>query len=338
MRISAFIIVTAIAAQPPSGQTTVAWRDPSPHEAQLVAVEKDVQLEVLDWGGTGTAVVLLAGSGHSAHVYDDFAPKLAAFGHIYGVTRRGWGQSSQPQSGYDTQRLTDDLVAVLDFLKLSTVVLVGHSAAGHEMTTLARQHPRRVAGLVYLDALGDSDSDPVLEPEWLAMERTLPPPAPRPACPQDRSSFAAFRASRECAMGFPLPEGEWRNTFNTNGDGSMGAFKTPQALHRAMGAGHQAPRNYDGISTRVLALFEFPRTSLDQLRPEDPQPRTEEERALVVRFAGLTKQIVDRASSKLTRSVPGARLVDLPGAGHYVFATKEREVLEELSAFLRPAP
>jgi pimeloyl-ACP methyl ester carboxylesterase len=39
-------------------------------------VESGVRLEVLDWGGTGRAVVLLAGSGNTGHVYDDLAPSL----------------------------------------------------------------------------------------------------------------------------------------------------------------------------------------------------------------------------------------------------------------------
>src|ERR1700676_3533211 len=34
---------------------TPAWQDPSGHQAQFVTVEKDVRLEVLDWGGTGRA-------------------------------------------------------------------------------------------------------------------------------------------------------------------------------------------------------------------------------------------------------------------------------------------
>ena len=38
-----------------------------------------------------------------------------------------------------------------------------------------------------------------------------------------------------------------------------------------MGAGDQAPRDYTNVRGPVLALFEFPRTSLDQLRAEDPQ-------------------------------------------------------------------
>src|SRR5262245_20809652 len=90
--------------------TPVAWQDPSPHRVQHVSVEEGVQLEVLDWGGTGRAVVLLAGSGNTAHVFDDFAPDLTDCCHVYGITRRGFGTSSQPASGYDDQRLAEDIL------------------------------------------------------------------------------------------------------------------------------------------------------------------------------------------------------------------------------------
>src|SRR6266545_1163080 len=49
------------------------WRDPSAHAVKLVTVDTDVQLEVLDWGGSGPALVLLSGLGGTAHQYDDFA-------------------------------------------------------------------------------------------------------------------------------------------------------------------------------------------------------------------------------------------------------------------------
>jgi hypothetical protein len=39
----------------------VEWKDGSPHAATLIPVDDDVQLEVLDWGGSGPAIVLLAG-------------------------------------------------------------------------------------------------------------------------------------------------------------------------------------------------------------------------------------------------------------------------------------
>ena len=55
-----------------------------------------MKLEVLDWGGSGRGLVLLAGLGSTAHVYDDFAPKLTSEYHVYGITRRGFGASSAP--------------------------------------------------------------------------------------------------------------------------------------------------------------------------------------------------------------------------------------------------
>jgi len=38
-----------------------AWLDPSPHRTQFIAVENNIKLEVLDWGGSGRPLVLLAG-------------------------------------------------------------------------------------------------------------------------------------------------------------------------------------------------------------------------------------------------------------------------------------
>jgi non-heme chloroperoxidase len=101
------------------------WRDPSKHRVEFVTVEPGVRLEVLDWGGSGRPLVLLTGSGNTAHVFDDFAGKLTGLAHVYGITRRGFGASSHPESGYTDQRLADDVLQVLDSLKLVAPVLVG---------------------------------------------------------------------------------------------------------------------------------------------------------------------------------------------------------------------
>src|SRR6187549_3864243 len=71
-----------------------AWRDPAPHRDQFITVDKDVLLEVLDFGGSGRPLVLLAGLGNTAHTFDRFAPKLADQFHVYAITRRGHGASS----------------------------------------------------------------------------------------------------------------------------------------------------------------------------------------------------------------------------------------------------
>ena len=44
-----------------------------PHTVRTIDAEGRVALEVLDWGGTGPAMILLAGLGNSAHIFDDFA-------------------------------------------------------------------------------------------------------------------------------------------------------------------------------------------------------------------------------------------------------------------------
>src|SRR5579875_3438868 len=47
--------------------------DHTAHKAFFVTVEPGVNLEVLDWGGSGRPLVLLAGLGDNAHVYDSIA-------------------------------------------------------------------------------------------------------------------------------------------------------------------------------------------------------------------------------------------------------------------------
>ena len=78
----------------------------------MVTVDEGVQLEVLDWGGSGRPLILLAGSGVTAHIYDDIAPKLTDRSHVYGITRRGFGASAHPSSGYDDQRLAAQRAAL----------------------------------------------------------------------------------------------------------------------------------------------------------------------------------------------------------------------------------
>jgi hypothetical protein len=92
------------------------WKDPASHKVQFVTVDKDVKLEVLDFGGTGRPLVLLAGGGATAHSFDTFAPKLTPTYHVYAITRRGFGDSSAPATGYEADRLGDDILAVLDAL------------------------------------------------------------------------------------------------------------------------------------------------------------------------------------------------------------------------------
>jgi len=104
---------------------------------RFITVEPNVELEVLDFGGRGRPLVLLAGHGATAHDFGEFPLKLASSYHVYAITRRGYGFSSVPASGYDAERLGDDVVAVIDSLKLVRPVLIGESMGGEELSSVA---------------------------------------------------------------------------------------------------------------------------------------------------------------------------------------------------------
>jgi non-heme chloroperoxidase len=316
-------------------QAAAPWQDTTAHRVELVTVEDGVQLEVVDWGGVGQAIVLLSGSGHTAHVFDDFAPRLLDCCHLYGITRRGYGASSRPASGYDDQRLADDVLRVLDRKQIRAPVLVGHSMAGGEMTTLGRQHSDRLAGLVYLDALGDLEDDPPADKEWLALQQQLPPGLqPPPTCePVDRGSFAAYRRTSGCRMGFVLPESELHQAFE-DVNGAVGPARVPQWVSRAIGQGQVFRRDYSGIRVPVLALMNDVETTEELLAASGYQPKDAGERERIDRFMARSRIVFGRFTAKLTRPVPTARIVKYPLAGHYLFITREADVLREVHAFV----
>jgi pimeloyl-ACP methyl ester carboxylesterase len=132
---------------------------------------------------------------------------------------------------------------------------------------------------------------------------------------------------------FAFPESELRNTHVTTPDGTMRGFKTPQSVYGAIGAG-QKRRDYSNIRVPVLAFLEFPRPADVALQPGQYQPKNEEERAAIEAFSRATAAYVDRLMKNLKSGVPRARFVDLPGAAHYVFLTREAEVLRELRRFV----
>lgn len=309
------------------------WHDPSKHKAQFVTVEEGVRLEVLDWGGSGRAIVLLAGRGFTAHVFDGFAEKLTDSYHVYGITRRGYGASSKPSSGYTEQRRTEDDLRVFDALKLVAPVVVGHSVAGHELSQLGIHYYERIGGLVYLDALNDGTDDYT---DYDALCTKLPEamqngPAPSPA---DLKSFPAYRDWRLQTQGIAIPESELRNDFVENPDGSVGDGKSPEYVSKAITAG-DFKHDYSQIRSPVLAFVAY-----DTLEgPPQEQARkynvTEAaERTIVDAVYGLYIGMARIRIDRINRAAGGARVVELWGADHFVFLSNETVVLRELRTFL----
>lgn len=166
-----------------------SWRrDRTPHKIQFVTVEDNVKLEVVAWGGSGRALILLAGGNNTAHSFDRFAPKLATAYRVYGITRRGSGISSAPpptRANYAADRLGDDVLAVIAALKIDRPILVGHSLAGEELSSVGSRHPEKVSGLIYLDA---------------GYSYAYDPSPPEPSSPQPRGQITTVSEAIRAGM------------------------------------------------------------------------------------------------------------------------------------------
>jgi non-heme chloroperoxidase len=322
---------------PASCQQSAPWHDPSPHRVQFVTVERGVQLEVLDWGGTGLPAVLLAGY-DTAHMFDDFAVKLSGFCHVYGITRRGFGASSRPDKGYTAQRSADDVLQVLDKLKIVKPVLAGHSLAGEDLDILGAKHSERISGLVYLDSAEDATLGARI---WSAIgvdlskqeaaRKRAPAPMRNAPPPPDYRSFQAYRDWQMRTHGVAFPESELRQLFASNPDGSMGGYLVPNWVRDAMFAGVQKP-DYARIRVPVLAFFAIP-PSLEQMA-QRYKPQNAEERAAMEELYAGNLALVRKHVRDLQSGVPAARVIELPGANHYIFASSEADVLREMRPFL----
>lgn len=311
-----------------ASQSHAAWRDPSPHQVRWVTVDSSVKLEVLDWGGSGPPLVLL-GCYLSAHMHDEFAPKLTSQFHVYGITRRGIGASDKPASGYSVQRSTDDVLEVLNALKVRTSFLVGTSCAGQILTLFASQHSDRLNGLVYLDGAAD--------PTMTSADVGVPMPDPatlprllRPAAP-DYTSFEAFRIAQKRDAGMAFPEAELRQQFIANPDGSVGRSLLSMVIRQAITVDARTKPDYSGIRVPVLALYQRDRP-FEEVAAKYAI-RTDQERAALQQEYTATRNLYVRWQHDLLASVPTARIVELPGASLYMFLSNEADVLREIRAF-----
>jgi pimeloyl-ACP methyl ester carboxylesterase len=166
------------------------WRDPSPHRANFVQAGR-LRLHYLDWGGTGPTLVLLPGMSHTAHLFDDVAPALTGRYHVLALTLRGHGLSDHPTGPYTVDSLSRDVALALAALRLTDVVLGGHSLGGHVSNRVARHYPERVQRVVYLDATKDSTG---LRAVRAAAPFRRPDPAtyPQQGLAQARRSYRAL--------------------------------------------------------------------------------------------------------------------------------------------------
>lgn len=121
------------------------------------------QIHVLRAGPrASTGLVMIHGYGDGAYVWRNFMRSFPASQSLVAVDLAGHGSSYHRASGhYSTADAVEDLVAVLDELRLERFALIGHSWGGSIALHLAAALPRRVLRLVVVDTGPEENAEAV---------------------------------------------------------------------------------------------------------------------------------------------------------------------------------
>jgi pimeloyl-ACP methyl ester carboxylesterase len=260
---------------------------------ERVAVAEGVRVAVHEWGDEGAPVlVLLHGGGLSSAEWTELAPRLATARRVVAFDARGCGGSDRdPELRYGVRTIADDLEQVCGSLGLSHFVLAGHSLGAVVACVYAAEHPDLVRSLVLIDG-GPADHT-------------------RPSSLDDPPLAFATRDHAAAALGRLLPNGfpDWYldTRFAMRDDGTF-EWRSDIA-----GRVEWSRRGGEPLIPGLWPYVEALGMPTTVLRGDDSPLFTREN------------------AVRMTQVNPNVRLVDVPGAGHFVHIDRPDAVLEALA-------
>ncbi len=248
-----------------------------------------LRLHYVDWGGPGRQpLLLLHGLQDCARLWDTFARQVSDRYHVMSLDHRGHGDS--PWAGtYALEDYLQELHEVIEGLDLRDLVLMGHSAGGKNSFIHTARHPERISRLIIDDM--DPDAHNPGSVEMVSRYRTESDDYPDLDAVIERLRTRQPRSSEE-----------------------MLRHTAVQMTKPASGGGLTWKRHRDGVlkDDRPDAWEYLPRASVP---------------TLIVRGIDSTL-LMGPVERRMQALVPGSRLVEIEGGGHWVH-------LEQPDAFLR---
>ena len=241
--------------------------------------------------GKGPAVVLVHGGLVDSRLWDEQMKPLAQSFRVVRYDLRGFGKSPTTTGQYWP---TEDLRALLDFLKIEKATVVGLSLGGIVAADFALEHPERVERLVFVGAGLRGDRQP-----------------------PDEKSMAAYRA-----LANEGPE-KYFETF-LKADLLAGVRERPQARARMRTL---MLDNYKALSFIRSGLSQSPEPPTIERLGQIKAP------TLVIVGSLDSKNLLNIADT-LATGIHGARKVVIPGASHHPPAETPQEFNRVLLDFL----
>lgn len=114
----------------------------------------DLNIQTAQWEGTGKILLAIHGITANCMVWQTVAAAITPEHKLIAVDLRGRGLSDKPASGYSLDHHVQDIYCLLDKLKLSEVIMMGHSLGAFISLVFAATYPQKIRGLILIDGGG----------------------------------------------------------------------------------------------------------------------------------------------------------------------------------------
>jgi non-heme chloroperoxidase len=264
--------------------------------------------------GAGPPIVLVHGVTLSDAVWVRQFTALADRHRVIAIDQRGHGPSVAGADGYTFDRLAQDVLDVLDGLKVADAVLVGHSMGGMVSLTAALADPGRMAEHVAALVLVGTTAGPVSGvPLW-------PVVTDRMTALTGRTLVSAERRGRGLFPGEDLSSWSTRLAFGSK----------PTPLDLELTRSLISAMSPSAMADLLVSLVGF-----------DVRDRLGEITLPTWIVVGSRDLLLPPFHARrMAAGIPGAVLQVLPGCGHMVMLERPDELnglLHELSVSVRPA-
>ncbi|MEU1897708.1 alpha/beta hydrolase [Nocardiopsis dassonvillei] len=255
--------------------------------------------------GSGQPVVLIHGYPLDGHSWEKQTAALLDAGYrVITYDRRGFGQSSQPSTGYDYDTFAADLNTVLETLDLTDVVLVGFSMGTGEVGRyLGTYGSARVAKAAFLASL---------EPFLLQTEDNPAGAAPREFF---EGVVAAVKADR-----YAYFTDFYKDFYNL--DENLGTRISEEAVRNSWNV---------AAGSGAVASAAAPLTWFTDFRADIPKIDVP---TLILHGTADNILPIDATGRAFSALLPLADYVEIEGAPHGLLWTHAEEVTEALLTFL----
>ena len=257
--------------------------------------------------GSGQPVVLIHGYPLDGHSWERQSRALHKAGYrVITYDRRGFGQSSKVEIGYDYDTYAADLDALLTELDLTDVILVGFSMGTGELARYTSKYGSgRIAKLAFLASL---------EPFLLQTDEN-PEGVPQ----------SVFDGIVEAATGdrFAWFTGFFQNFYNL--DENLGKRISEEAVRGSWNV---------AVTSAPIAAFAVVPTWIEDFRSDVAKVREAGIPTLIVHGTSDNILPIDSTGRPFSKLLPDAEYVEIEGAPHGLIWTHTDEVNEALLAFL----